>query len=402
MSTPLPDPWSDHLVGVLGGTRVATVDRFGSVRPERALWSLDWWIGGDDRWHLPDREPAVRQSLVEGMPLVRTSMRVPGGDAIHQVYGVTGDAVVVDVENASPAPFVVAFVLRGVSGIALDDTTVLVDGIPAVTAVRPPSRWAIGGERPLVEIVTTGNAHDGPMPPRRDRGGRLDVAFLYPVAHRTRLRVAVALGRRDSPGVVGLDLTGLPDGESVVRGWQAQLDRGMRVEVPDVALQTEIDSARAQVLLAGKAGRPLPEVVAALEDWGFDAEAEAAWHGLGVFAKRRAARRDAGVAPSSGSAPSGVAVAARRLLEVRRQLVDEQARTIQLFPQWPLAWDGQAVDVRDAPTRVGPVSCSVRWHGDRPALLWEVPPGAQVCAPGLDATWASSDVRGETLLAARG
>jgi len=42
----------------------------------------------------------------------------------------------------------------------------------------------------------------------------------------------------------------------------------------------------------------------------------------------------------------------------------------------------------------------VRWHGDRPALLWEVPPGTQVCAPGLDPSWASSDQRGETLLAA--
>jgi hypothetical protein len=28
------------------------------------------------------------------------------------VFGVAGDAVVVDVENASPAPFVVAFVVR--------------------------------------------------------------------------------------------------------------------------------------------------------------------------------------------------------------------------------------------------------------------------------------------------
>jgi hypothetical protein len=55
--------------------------------------------------------------------------------------------------------------------------------------------------------------------------------------------------------------------------------------------------------------------------------------------------------------------------------------------------------VRDAPTHRGPVSWSVRWHGDRPALLWEGAPGATFTAPGLDAAWSSDDARGEVLLA---
>jgi len=40
----------------------------------------------------------------------------------------------------------------------------------------------------------------------------------------------------------------------------------------------------------------------------------------------------------------------------------------------------------------------VRWHGDRPALLWEAPPGARVTAPGLDPTWSSDAASGEVLL----
>jgi hypothetical protein len=337
--------------------------------------------------------------------LVHTSMRVPGGDAIHEVFGVAGDAVVIDVENASPAPFVVAFVVRGAGSVRLDDTTVMVDGVRALTALRPPSRWAAGDDS-VRDVVTSGGALDLPMPPCRDRAARLDVAFLYPVAHRTRLRVAVALGRHDRPEVTDLDLTALPDGAAVVRGWQAQLDRGMRVQLPDPALQSEVDQARAQVLLAGQSGRPLPEVVAALEDWGFDDEAVTAWHRLGFLAKRRATRRERGgvgspMSSSSGSSSgSSAGAAALRLLAIRRQLVSEEAATVQLFSEWPSEWNGQAVDVRDAPTRMGPVSCSVRWHGDRAALLWEIPPGTQVCAPGLDPSWASSDQRGETLLAA--
>ena len=129
MSAPPVDGTSRHLVGLLGGSRVASVDDRGTVAPERALWSLEWWIGADDRWHVPAREPAVRQSLVDGMPVVRTAMRVPGGDAVHEVYGASGDVVVVDIENASPAPFVVAFVVRGANVVAFDDTTAFVDGI---------------------------------------------------------------------------------------------------------------------------------------------------------------------------------------------------------------------------------------------------------------------------------
>ena len=61
---------SRHLVGFLGGDRFAVVDDAGAVQPERAGWELAWWIGADDRWHLPEEEVAVRQALVDGMPVV--------------------------------------------------------------------------------------------------------------------------------------------------------------------------------------------------------------------------------------------------------------------------------------------------------------------------------------------
>jgi hypothetical protein len=58
--------------------------------------------------------------------------------------------------------------------------------------------------------------------------------------------------------------------------------------------------------------------------------------------------------------------------------------------------------VHDAPTRRGPVSYAVRWHGTRPALLWDAPDGVELRAPGLDPSWSSSVPRGEALLAASG
>jgi hypothetical protein len=42
----------------------------------------------------------------------------------------------------------------------------------------------------------------------------------------------------------------------------------------------------------------------------------------------------------------------------------------------------------------------VRWHGENAALLWEVdgPPGLQLRAPRVDASFVGSNQRGEALL----
>ena len=56
--------------------------------------------------------------------------------------------------------------------------------------------------------------------------------------------------------------------------------------------------------------------------------------------------------------------------------------------------------MHDAPTRGGRVSYAVRWHGARPALLWECERPIRLRAPGLDPGWSTTEARGETLLAA--
>jgi hypothetical protein len=70
----------------------------------------------------------------------------------------------------------------------------------------------------------------------------------------------------------------------------------------------------------------------------------------------------------------------------------------------PTGWLGAGWEVHDLPTAFGSLGYAVRWHGERPALLWEldVRPGlgpVRLSAPGLDATWSSLQPRGEALLA---
>lgn len=392
------------LVGALGSRGRARVDEHGALASDALGWSLDWWIGGDDRWHVPDREPSVRQTLVGDVPVVRTAVRVPGGDAVQHVYGVVpGDvpdgAIVVEVENDSPAPFVVAVVVRHARAVGLDGPTVFVDRRPALVTARVPSRWSVAKGRSTEVEVCSGAAREGTFPTTTDRAGRLEAAFLYPVPHRGRLRVAIALGA-GAPDPAAL--AGLPDPDAVARGWDAQLGRGMRVELPDVALAAAARSARAQVLLAAGVRRPGGDVVAALEEWGFDAEAAEAWRLLSGRERRKAAAR-----PGRPARWEEVRVLlefgdpALLLLGLRALLVFEEAdEAVTLLADLPPAWRGQGIEVHDAPTRHGPVSYAVRWHGERPALLWDAPPGIRLTAPGLDPEWSTDDPAGDALLGA--
>lgn len=78
---------------------------------------------------------------------------------------------------------------------------------------------------------------------------------------------------------------------------------------------------------------------------------------------------------------------------------------IDLFGGWVGADAGSNVDLRGLNTRLGVVSASLRWHGSRPALLWEVIPlegrstPARLTASRLDPTFETSELSGETLLA---
>ncbi|HVW34252.1 MAG TPA: hypothetical protein VHL53_17075, partial [Acidimicrobiia bacterium] len=139
------------LVGNLASPLVGVVDPRGLVTPWVGGWSLDWWIGAEDRWHLPSRETAVRQTLAGSTPVVETAMRIPGGDAVQRVCAVPApggpEVVVVEVENTSVVPVAVAFAVRpanplgvaAVGRIEIEDTVVLVDGCPALLLPRPPA-----------------------------------------------------------------------------------------------------------------------------------------------------------------------------------------------------------------------------------------------------------------------
>jgi hypothetical protein len=87
--------------------------------------------------------------------------------------------------------------------------------------------------------------------------------------------------------------------------------------------------------------------------------------------------------------------------------MQERDDGLALCPVLPPAWRGQSIEVGGAPTRFGPLSFAVRWHGPRPAVLWDLavhpdlPGPVTLVAPGLDRTWRSTEPAGEALLGAQ-
>ncbi|MCB0994704.1 MAG: hypothetical protein KDB21_06420 [Acidimicrobiales bacterium] len=110
---------------------------------------------------------------------------------------------------------------------------------------------------------------------------------------------------------------------------------------------------------------------------------------------------------SSSSAVSGVA-AADVLDAIAKICVRERADGLELVPGMADHWVGAPLEVYDQPTRHGKLSWAVRWHGERPALLWELdtggrpdpPGGVALRIPALDPTWSDRRPRGEALLGA--
>ena len=264
------------MIGNVGSPYEAVVDARGLVSPWQDSWSLDWWIGAEDRWHVPSQEANVRQSLLDDSPVVETRMRVPGGDVIHRAYAVRataadggGELAIVEVENDSAVPVALAFAVRPYNGeglsvierIGLHGTTVTVDGRVALLLPRTPNAVAASTfhDGDCAQRVFAGDTEPAFPADLRDDAGMAQAAFVYPLPHRQTLRVALPLvpeprtrleGRarrrvRNAPSFP----EAVPSAEQVANGWRAHTDRGMRLVLPDARLQSAVDANRRYLLL---------------------------------------------------------------------------------------------------------------------------------------------------------
>jgi hypothetical protein len=255
-------------------------------------------------------------------------------------------------------------------------------------------------------------------------------AVLFPVAHQATLHVGVA-----HDGSTGALPARLPPALGVVRGWSTQMERASRLVLPDwgeavmfvrcqLALRgphrVEDDAVSCAlgvcelVRIGADADTWVPEAVTAAETIAREARAcGLGWDGAAALSavqrllvaahELRGAtdvatmvrRLGAGAAPMPEVMPGGV----RAVPWVEQHLVlAHDDGTCTVLPAGH-PWLGENWEAHHLPA--GPhshVSLAVRWHGARPALLWEVDGEPVVLRGGVDAPeFHSADPNGETL-----
>lgn len=399
-------------IGLRGGTAIAHVDAAGFVtRDGRRATELGWWVAADDRWHDPREERSGRQRLIDGTPVVETKIAVPGGDVVQRAFMVAdhGGCVVMEISNESPAAVVIAV---PTSGVATD----------AAAAPSEPRGVALPKGRALPSDVR-----------------------VFPLAHRSAVRFVWATAPR-----VSITVDGLAGATPVARGWLGASERASRVSIDAqtlvaarcqllLATSTEVDdllqhdAARGVVAIAERVrmGEPVAPHVEQIADAArrMLRKPNALWASRAlVMASRMLATANESLASSdvavawaevgAGGTLGGAvdtrsavdltsATDLRSAVDTAAHVEDSLVRAISLYEAEVFAdgiaasWRGVNFEAHGVPA--GPqhtVSLAVRWHGENAALLWEVdgPPGLQLRATQVDASFAVSSQRGEALL----
>lgn len=394
-------------VGVRGAQWQCELTPWGDVLIDGEI-RLRWFVAADDRWYEPARETTIRQRQVSGVPVIETRLKVPGGDAVQRVYGVAnfGGVVVVEIYNDSSLPFAVAFDRADIS------------------TMRAPSPTGVQG------IDLPGDS------------------VVFPVGHHATMRAAFRVGaaNKNSGQLKASELEGLPSYEQVERGWLAALQTTSRVDLPELSWSTLLTQKRCEILLGepqifdrqtddvefvldiaervrmgDKAAQWSSDVAVAAEkiikrcaqnkivQWDEDRAILAAGMVLDRAGESRG--RDDVARVWSRLADTGVSremsastkSSSRCPAWIESQLVAHRRDgTIDICPRGiDKSWLGVNFECHKLlATPQHMISYAVRWHGERPALLWDVdgPTGVRVAASAVDESFSSTDIRGETLL----
>jgi len=458
---------SDVVLGVAGSGPVAVVDATGRIRTtatDGSSFVADVWFGGASGWVRPATEATLRRRAVEGTPVVETVVRVEGADVVRRTYaamGPSGPQLVAEVTVEGRLPVAAALLWRRDDGrplrVALDGPALLLDDVAVVVGARPPgSVRAGGGADEVVERLAE---------PGIDEVGSL-VAAVWPLAHGSttrfalaplpdgatastvlptadqvvrgwirqieggtrvevgddgslhRLRSMVAEALVLSPGSASPAVAAVLDdwghhGDAV--GVLARLTEVPDVDADHVRLLGALDHHQRRTADVEFARAAVPSVLVAVD----------ALRGRGDPSARAAVAQAARLLEVAGE-PAAAAVARRprrRLFgrstptaagspppavdPLRAFLVDDDTDgTLDLLTGWTADLVGRPMEVVGLPTRFGPVSFALRWHGPNVALLWELDLAAGVAAPVLrcgsvDDAWSTTALRGEALLVPR-
>lgn len=225
-----------NTLSTLGAGAVADVDAAGCIMLRNRPLAVDVWIGGGDRWWYPPREATVRQSRIEGLPVVETRMKVGDADVVFTAWAdESGDArgrVMLQLSTELEVPVVAAIVLRPLTMF----------GPGSITEARVSGDLMIADRLPVVQLpreagdTATGSRTDGDVHLKlgdeligeasiTTEDGSATIAAMLPLAPGIDQIVQIIDGREEGT-VAPADL------HQIVAGWKSHLNTGASIELP--------------------------------------------------------------------------------------------------------------------------------------------------------------------------
>lgn len=449
------------MIGDLQGP-LAVVDKCGQTRVIGTSWSFEWGVGVGDRWCVAQSMANLRRQRINDTPVFETRLPISGGAVLQRLAAANDGAsrtLVVEFENASSEAVSIALVGRANGteltasrdGVRLRNKLWLrcerqAGGVVAVASADALDAWSAVKRGPSTQPVAAS-------------GEQVAAGLVVALPHQQRLKFQVVIeGEAPAPLVTPAEVAAgwravtanassvdVPDAELSVAWCRLLGDlvvqvgsddlriAGEAAPILDIAgLGREADRARAALVAASErsclsekeavvalralasrnlrvgldsglaqlvdvlirtASKTLDVQTANLVAWALEAKAPRS---------ARDVRRLVGSLDTNRRyrCSSPAAVAATGVL----QMLFNEARwkQIDLLPEVPREWFGRPADVRGVATLWGRISFSVRWHGLRPALLWERSGGddeVELRCSGIDPTWFSVARHGEALLA---
>jgi hypothetical protein len=421
--------------GILGQSWRASITQWGDVHLLDGSEPVSWAIAAEDRWHFPEHESSTRQSRVSGTPVTETRVRVPNGDVVQRIWSASlrdeVSAVLVEFTNDSPLPVAIS--------LSRSDVVTPRSYHRLDSAQRPWPSEDRGIERPPLVIPL---GHRSSMRVALARTGNVaeDDVDSFPdweAVVRGWVSVTDGASRFEVPDLVD----GVPV-EDLIR-----IQRSNAALANPEAMRGSIDDeirwlvAHRELVRMGLASVDVPEIVTVLERL------------LRIVRKQRNLRPEVAdalrtgallLADSDSRAYRDLQSASSRTLfkcghaerkdldfvrslgTVRRVPLDDIVRRRSVsrdliaavecdFASWSAHDEailfpdgfvdsrlGVNAEAHHVPAGAGrTISLAIRWHGERPAVIWEVdgPPGL-LLRSGVDPHWTSVESRGEALWSA--
>lgn len=232
-------PW--NTLYTLQSGAVADVDERGAIYPRSRPVSVETWFGHGERWIRGGVGDGLRQTRLEGLPIIETRQKLDDGDVLQTVWadesGGSQGRVVIELSNETNVSVVAAVVVRP-GGLVSDGhidvarcagSMLVIDKLPLVELGRTPGAVVTAIDDAdasgLLAQLNLGEVEIAGSEALDSGDGRASIAAIIPLTRGATKQIEVVDGREEQT-VAAAPL------DTVQAGWKAHLRGTMDFDLP--------------------------------------------------------------------------------------------------------------------------------------------------------------------------